>query len=238
VTAAAPRNTRLARVLVLGGALALLVGIGFTPDVRAFLERGYVALTSSDPAVTRAFVAGLGWAGPLALIAGFVLQAVLPVLPALVMIAVTARAYGPVEGFVIVYLGTLLGAAAGYGLGRAVGDTLVRLLAGERARNTAHTFATRYGVQGVLLVRLMPVLSADVMNLVAGAARMGFRPFLLATAAGAFPVTALVVWLSGSTHRMLWGLGLLSALVAVGVAARWWLARRTAAGGSTGKKVG
>ncbi|GAA5532200.1 TVP38/TMEM64 family protein [Deinococcus aluminii] len=228
MTAAFPRNARLVRVLVLGGALVLLLGIALTPDVRAFLVRGYGALTSSDPAVTHAFVEGLGWAGPLALIAGFVVQAVFPVLPALVMTAVTARAYGPFEGFAIVYVGTLLGAAAGYGLGRALGDTLVRTLAGERARAAAHAFATRYGVQGVLMVRLMPVLSADVMNLVAGAARMPFRSFLLATAAGALPVTGLVVWLSGSARRMAWGLGLLSALVALTAAVRWWLARRAA----------
>lgn len=225
------------RGLVLGGLLLLVGSLGLLPGVRAFLARGYLALTSSDPAVTQAFVDGLGWAGPLALLLGFVLQAAVPVLPALVMIAVTARAYGPVEGFVIVYLGTLLGAAAGYGLGRAVGDTLVRLLAGERARAAAHAFAERHGVQGVLLVRLMPVLSADVLNLVAGAAGMGFRPFLLATAAGALPVTALVVWLSGSAARMAWGLGLLSAGVALSVGGRWWLARRRA-GWSRGRPPG
>jgi len=217
------------RVLGLGALLLTLLGLGMLPAVRAFLVEAYLALTSSDPAVTHAFVQELGWAGPLALILGFVLQAAVPVLPALVMSAVTARAYGPVEGFLIVYVGTLLGAAAGYGLGRAVGDALVRLLAGERARAAAHAFAMRHGVQGVLLVRLMPVLSADVLNLVAGAAGMGFRPFLLATAVGALPVTALVVWLSGSLSRMAWGLGLLSAAVALVAAARWWLARRAAA---------
>nr|WP_221269869.1 VTT domain-containing protein [Deinococcus budaensis] len=224
----APRNARLVRALLLGGLGLGLGSLGFIPGVRTFLAQGYLALTSSDPAVTQAFVDGLGWAGPLALLLGFVLQAAVPVLPALVMIAVTARAYGPVEGFFIVYIGTLLGAAAGYGLGRAVGDTLVRLLAGERARAAAHTFAERHGVQGVVLVRLMPVLSADVLNLVAGAAGMGFRPFLLATAAGALPVTALVVWLSGSAARMAWGLGLLSAGVALVAGGRWWLGRRRA----------
>ncbi|MEF2278064.1 TVP38/TMEM64 family protein [Deinococcus sp. YIM 134068] len=222
--------SRLVRWLVPGMVLVLLVALALTPNARAFLGRGYAALTSSDPAVTQAFVDGLGWAGPLALIGGFVLQAVVPVLPALVMTAVTARAYGPVEGFFIVYAGTLLGAAAGYGLGRAVGDTLVRTLAGERARNIAHAFAERNGVQGVVLVRLMPILSADVMNLVAGAARMGFRPFMLATAAGALPVTVLVVWLSGSARRMAWGLGLLSAAVALAAALRWWLGRRAGRG--------
>ncbi|GGS13588.1 TVP38/TMEM64 family protein [Deinococcus knuensis] len=225
---AAFRPPRYLRWLILGGAALLLVGVALLPDVRAFLLAAFAALTSKDPAVTHAFVQGLGWAGPLALIGAFILQAVLPVLPALFLIAVTAHAYGPGQGFVIVYVGTLLGAAAGYGLGRTLGDTLVRTLAGERARLAAHEFANRYGVQGVLMVRLMPVLSADVMNLVAGAARMGFRPFMLATAAGALPVTALVVWLSENTQRLIWGMGLLSAAVGLVVLTRWLIARRAA----------
>ncbi|MFC4637164.1 TVP38/TMEM64 family protein [Deinococcus hohokamensis] len=228
MTLAPAAPPRYLRWLILAGVLAALGGIALIPEVRAFLGKGYAALTSTDPQVTRAFVDELGWAGPLALIAGFVLQAVLPVLPALVMTAVTARAYGPVEGFFIVYVGTLLGAVAGYALGRSVGNTLVRLLVGETARRKAYDFAQRHGVQGVLMVRLMPVLSADAMNLVAGAARMPFRPFMLATAAGALPVTALVVWLSGSGERLLWGLGGLSVLVALVVAGRWALARRSA----------
>lgn len=228
MTTATTPPPRYLRWIVLGGAALLLLGTLLLPEVRVFLARGYAALTSTDPAVTHAFVDSLGWAGPLALIAGFVLQAVLPVLPALVMIAVTARAYGPVEGFFIVYIGTLLGAAAGYGLGRWVGDALVRLLAGETARLKAHAFAERYGVQGVVMIRLMPILSSDVMNLVAGAARMGFRPFMLATALGALPVTALVVWLSGNSQRMLWGLGLLSVAVALVAGTRWWLTRQRA----------
>ena len=87
---AARQPPRSLRWLILGAALALLIGVGLLPDVRAFLTTAFAALTSRDPAVTRAFVDGLGWAGPLALIAGFVLQAVLPVLPALVLTAVTA----------------------------------------------------------------------------------------------------------------------------------------------------
>ena len=78
----------------------------------------------------------------------------------------------------------------------------------------------------MLIFRLMPILSADAMNLVAGAARMPFRPFLLATLAGALPVTGLVVWLSDDNTRLMWGLGILSALVALVAGGRWWLRRR------------
>ena len=228
---AARQPPRSLRWLILGAALALLIGVGLLPDVRAFLGTAFAALTSRDPAVTRAFVDGLGWAGPLALIAGFVLQAVLPVLPALVLTAVTARAYGPYEGFLIVYLGTLLGAAAGYWLGRALGNALIRTLVGERTRLKVHEFTERHGTQGVLMIRLMPILSADVMNLVAGAARMEFRPFMLATAAGALPVTVLVVWLSESGERLLWGMVILSVVVAGVAAGRALIRRRRAARG-------
>lgn len=228
-SATSARTPAYLRFVLLGGVLALLGSLFLIPEVRSFFEAGYAALRSSDPAVTHAWVDGLGWAGPLALIAAFVVQAVLPVLPALVMTAVTARAYGPVEGFFIVYAGTLLGAVAGYWLGRGVGERLIRTLAGQRASARTQDFAQKYGVQGVLMVRLMPILSADVMNLVAGAARMPFRPFMLATAVGAFPVTLLVIWLSGSTSRMLWGLGVLSVVVAVVAGGRTWMGRRRAA---------
>ena len=222
MTTAAQIPPRYLRWILLGSILALIVGIALTPDIRAFLIAAYHALTS-DPEATRNFVANLGWAGPLALILAFVLQAVFPVIPALVLIAVTTKAYGPIEGFFIVYIGTLLGAAAGYGLGRWVGDALVGLLAGEKVKKKAHEFAQKYGIQGVLMIRLMPILPADAMNLVAGTAKMGFKPFMLATSAGALPVVALLVWLSGSSQRMVWGLGLFSVVVALSVGVRWWL---------------
>lgn len=228
IAAPAPRQPpAYLRWVIFGGVVATFLLLGLIPEVRVFAHAAYVALRSPDPAVMQAFVNSLGWAGPLALVAGFILQAVVPVIPALVMIAVTARAYGPVEGFFIVYIGTMLGAVTGYWLGRTVGNSLIRVLIGESARRKTYEFAEKNGAQGVLMVRLMPILSADAMNLVAGAARMPFRKFMLASATGALPVTALVVWLSGDNHRMMWGLGLLSAVVGAVFLGRWWYARRS-----------
>lgn len=212
--------------LLLGAALLALLSLGLIPGVRAAAQQGYAALAPQDPELTRRFVEDLGWAGPLALLAAFVVQAVVPLLPSLVITAVTVLAYGFVEGFFIVYLGTLLGAAAGYGLGRGLGEPLVRTLAGETARRKVQDFVARRGVQGVLLLRLLPVLPSEVMSLVAGATRLGFRPFLLASAAGTLPVTLLIVWLSGNLQRLFIGLGLFSAAVVAAVLGRWLLNKR------------
>ncbi len=219
------------------GLAAFLLSLLLLPEVRGFLGRGYAALSSHNPEVTHAFVRSLGWAGPVAILVAYVIQAVIPLLPSLVLTAVTVRAYGVVVGFVIVYAGALLGAAAGYGLGRALGEPMVRALAGEKARAQAQAFMNRHGPQGVLLVRLMPVLPAEVLSLVAGAARMGFRPFMLATAVGVLPVTLLVVWLSESASRLLWGLAIMSLVVGGVVLVRWGLARwrgTTSAGAQAG----
>ncbi|OLV18846.1 TVP38/TMEM64 family protein [Deinococcus marmoris] len=233
---AARRPPRHLRLILMAGLLLLLLGTLLIPEVRVFMGRGYAALTSTDPEVTHRFVDTLGWAGPVALLVAYVIQAVIPVLPSLVLTAVTVRAYGLVAGFFIVFAGALLGAAAGYSLGRALGEPMIRALAGEKARTQAQAFMNRHGAQGVLLVRLMPILPAEVLSLVAGAARMGFRPFMLATAVGVLPVTLLVVWLSESARRLFWGLAIMSLVVGGVALVRWLLARR--AGGVTGRGKG
>ncbi|WP_189093449.1 TVP38/TMEM64 family protein [Deinococcus ruber] len=229
---AGPSAHRLVRVGVVAGGVLLLAVLFGLPAVRhGLLEAGRVLL-SHDPAQTHAWVSQFGGAGPLVLIMAFVVQAVLPLIPALVLTLVALLAYGPMLGFLIVYVGTVLGAVAGYSLGRGVGDPVIRALAGQRGRDRAHAFAAQQGVRGVILIRLMPILSSDVMNLVAGATRMPFLPFLAATAAGALPVTLLISVLAHGTRGDPARLGLWLAALSVGVgllaAGRWWLGRRAA----------
>ncbi|WP_407539380.1 TVP38/TMEM64 family protein [Deinococcus radiomollis] len=224
------QRRRIVRVLVALAVLGLLMAAGLQPGTQNFVGSGYRALFSHDPAVTHAWVTQFGAWGPLVLLAAFVVQAVLPVIPALILVLVSLLAYGSVTGFFIVYLGTLLGAAAGYGLGYGVGDPLIRALAGERQRDRAHAFATEQGLRGVLLIRLMPVLSSDLMNLVAGATRMPFGRFMAATALGALPVTLFITLLAhataGSPARLGLGLALLSLVVGLAALTRWLLLRR------------
>jgi uncharacterized membrane protein YdjX (TVP38/TMEM64 family) len=226
-------NVKQHHLVRLGVAVLVLVALsvlGLQPGVQAFVASGYRALFSHDPAVTHAWVAQFGRWGPLVLVLAFTVQAVFPVIPALVLILVSLLAYGSTLGFFIVYIGTLLGAAAGYGLGSGVGDPLIRTLAGGRNRDRAHAFAEAQGVRGVILIRLMPVLSSDLMNLVAGATRMPFGRFMGATASGALPVTLIITWLAhvtaGSPTRLGLGLVVLSAVVGLAALTRWLWTRR------------
>lgn len=211
------------------GLAALLIGLGLVlvPDVRAWLWQAGTALFGSDDTKRRALVERLGIWGPLALLAGMLLQAVVPLLPATADVVLASLLYGFWWGFAIVYSGTLLGAALGYAVGRRWGSWAVRRLAGESMTCRLEQFAEQRGVQAVVLVRLMPALKAEVMNLVAGAVGMAFWPFMAASALGALPATALVVWLAADPQRLFWGVLGLSLLVGLGALGRlWWHKKR------------
>lgn len=206
--------------------MLLLAALLLVPEVRAWLWTAATVLFGPDAAPRHALVGRLEAWGPIALIAGMLVQAVFPLLPAAADVVLAALLYGFWGGFAIVYTGTLLGAALGYRVGQRFGGWAVRRLAGDAMTRRLESFAGQRGVQAVLLVRLMPALKAEVMNLVAGAVGIPFWPFMAASAAGALPATALVVWLSASPQRLLWGVLGLSLAVGLGAAGRWWWRRR------------
>ncbi|WP_293913975.1 TVP38/TMEM64 family protein [Deinococcus sp.] len=219
------------------GLTLLALGSLLLPELRSWLWELGTALFGPDDARRRALVEQLGVWGPLALIAGMLLQAVIPLLPAAADVVLASLLYGFWLGFAIVYSGTLLGAALGYWVGRRFGTWAVRRLSGEAMSRRLHAFAEARGVQAVLLVRLMPALKAEVMNLVAGAARMPFWPFMAASALGALPATALVVYLAADPQRLIWGVSGLSLAVGLGAAGRWWWTRRAVRPGASGEEA-
>lgn len=178
------------------------------------LTQGFHFLFGADEAPRRALIERLGLWRPLALLLGMLLQAALPLLPAAADVVLAARLYGFWGGLSVVYAGTALGAALGYTIGRRFGPSVVSRLAGPRLSAQAQEMARQRGIRAVFTLRLMPIFKAEVVNLVAGALGLPFWPFMAASALGALPASALVVWLSGDAARLLCGTLLMSGLVA------------------------
>jgi 3-dehydroquinate synthase len=103
------------------------------------------------------------------------LDVLLPI-PSSVVAAVGVVALGPVLGGAAVWLGSSVGAALGYGLGKSGGRALVRRLVGARELERAEHLVARFG-SGVLVVsRGVPVL-AEASTLLAGALAMPLGRF-------------------------------------------------------------
>lgn len=144
------------------------------------------------------------------------------VVPVVLLIAVTGMVFGPWLGMLYALGGSLLSAATLYGIGRALGqDTLQRYLS-KRLRSLDRQLRER-GVLAIAAIRLLPVAPFTVVNLLAGAAHIALRHFLLGTAIGMFPGIAMTVFFidrveaalcTPSSTTLLW-----AALAAAGIAA-------------------
>lgn len=210
------------------GLLAALVGLAllwrYTP-LSGYLEpERLVALVASWQTQPVAWIA-IG--------AGFVMGSLL-MLPLTLLIVVVAATLGPIVGFLYAILGSLLSGVIGYGLGRVLGQEVVRHLAGERINKLSQRIAAK-GVLSMATIRLIPVAPYTIVNLVAGASHIRLRDFTLGTLMGLLPGTVMLVWFADSLTAFfqdpsLKAVLILAAAVGViatgGVLAQRWLTRR------------
>jgi len=160
-------------------ALVVIVGVGFavlrwTPLADYFtVERISKLLGQLREA----------WWAPAALIASYVILC--PVIPATPMMVAGGLVFGPVVGSVYNIIGTFLGGAATYFLGRSMGRDFILHLVGKRLKRVERAVHRR-GFWGMVGLRFLP-LPFPLVNYTAALA--GVRPalFLLTTAIGLIP---------------------------------------------------
>jgi len=175
------------------------------------------------------------WALPVA-VASFVVFAFLGV-PQFVLIAAAVVAFGPWAGFAYSWVGALVSALIGFGLGRRFGAKALPNLGGEGLRKFMAMIG-RNGFTASLLVRLAPSAPFIVVNMAAGVAPMRLSAFAAGTAIGIVPKIALTAFAGASVVRALNGGGgarqwlvllVAAALwIVAGLAVRAWMRRREA----------
>jgi len=140
--------------------------------------------------------------------------------------------FGPVWGVAITWTGAMLGAALAFALARWCGRPFVDALMNERHRAAMDRWARRQGIGVLLLSRLMPLISFNVINYAAGLTPVSWWTFLWTTGLGILPITTLLVvtgdqvW-NGSGNAWIY----LVAVAAVGTLLWFLVARRQRAGG-------
>jgi uncharacterized membrane protein YdjX (TVP38/TMEM64 family) len=86
--------------------------------------------------------------------------------------------------------GTVLGAGIAFGLGRVLGQDALRPLLRGRLLKAADGQLSRHGFRSMMAIRLFPGVPFWASNYCAAVSRMGWVPFLVATALGSVPNTA------------------------------------------------
>jgi uncharacterized membrane protein YdjX (TVP38/TMEM64 family) len=168
------RLSLLALLLVTAGALVLLY------EPQRLLSEGWPRVQLGGPAAVALFAAGYGLCT-----AAFV--------PRPLLNLAAGALFGSQAGLVSALAGTVLGAGLAFALGRVLGQEALRpLLRGRWLRAADHQLSA-HGFRSMLAVRLFPGIPFAAANYCAAVSRMGYTPFLLATAFGSVPNTAAYV---------------------------------------------
>jgi uncharacterized membrane protein YdjX (TVP38/TMEM64 family) len=195
-------------------AAALLLGaVSFA--LWHLLKRHGIDLAALDEAAVERFVRAWGAWSALASVALMVLHSFVP-LPAEIIPIANGMLFGPLIGIALTWAGAMLGAALSFALARWLGRGFVRLVLSEaRFQRLAH-IVPRPGT--LLYVRLVPLISFNLVNYAAGLMDVPWWTFLWTTALGILPLTVAMVLLGAAMLRApLW----LSAAIAAALLLLW-----------------
>jgi uncharacterized membrane protein YdjX (TVP38/TMEM64 family) len=169
-----------------------------------------------------------GWV-PLVLIGCMIAHTLVP-LPAEFLAVAAGMILGSLWGFVTIWTGALLGAYLGFFLARVFGQPILRRLVSNERLQRLQDWLAQADVPLLLAVRLVPVISFNLVNFVLGCTTIGWWRFTWTTALGIVPVTAVSV--SVGVHWRDWRVVLACWVAAVLVAIagyagmRWRMRRR------------
>lgn len=113
-------------------------------------------------------------------------------------------AFGVVGGGLLTVTGQTLAASVCFWIARVLGRGPAEALTNSLGLQTADRWLTRWGARGIILLRLVPGISFDVVSYGAGLTGIGFAPFLLATAVGVTPQAFLYAYLIRAAPQSAW----------------------------------
>ena len=151
-----------------------------------------------------------------------VAYAVLTVLffPGSVLTVVGGVVFGSVQGTVLTVVGATIGATAAFLVGRRIGRSSVRALAGDGVERV-DDWLTRRGLVAVLYTRLLPILPFNALNYISGVTGLRLRDYVIGTFLGIIPATFAFSSLGGniddlSSPQFLGSVALIVVLLASG----------------------
>ncbi len=138
----------------------------------------------------------LGAWGPLLVIGLMVLAILVSPIPSAPIALAAGAAYGHVWGTFYVLLGAEIGALAAFGLARWLGGETLRRWFGDRL--SVGLLGSQNALTGIVLVsRLLPFVSFDIISYAAGLTPLSFLRFAIATLIGVMPASFLLAYFGG-----------------------------------------
>jgi uncharacterized membrane protein YdjX (TVP38/TMEM64 family) len=156
-----------------------------------------------NPETLTTLLQDLGVAGPFALMGLMTLAVVVSPIPSLPLDLAAGAVYGPFWGAVYVLFGAEVGAIISFLIGRALGrEVLSRWL--KRDITFCEQCSDQHLLGLVMLARLLPIFSFDIVSYGTGLTQMSLKAFALATFVGMLPPTFALTYLGSAVVSVQW----------------------------------
>lgn len=217
-------KTWVKKVLLPGIILAAVLVYILVPPVNSSINRVMKMFASGDFDVVREFVASYGAYAALASFLLMIFQSVAAPLPAFLLTLANANLFGWWQGAILSWSSAMAGAAVCFFIARILGRDAAERLTSKAGIAQIDTFFEKYGRNTILICRLLPFISFDIVSYAAGLTSMSFGSFFLATGIGQLPATIVYSYvggmLTGGAQLLMTGLLILFALSALVVMLR------------------
>ena len=145
-----------------------------------------------------------------------IFQSIAAPLPAFLITFANANLFGWWQGAILSWSSAMAGAAVCFYISRILGRDITIKLTSKKGIEQVDQFFTKYGKQSILIARLLPFMSFDIVSYAAGLTGMGFWAFFIATGIGQLPATIVYSYvggmLTGGAKLLVTGLLILFAL--------------------------
>lgn len=213
------KNKWLSKIIVIGVIVAALAAYSFVPAVHNGFDKIADMFYSGDFTIVKDFVASYGaYAAAVSFIL-MILQSIAAPLPAFLLTVANANLFGWWQGAILSWSSAMAGAAVCFFIARILGRDIVIKLNGMKGVKQIEEFFERYGNKSILIARLLPFISFDIVSYVAGLTPMKFLGFFIATGLGQLPATIVYSYvggmLTGGANLLVNGLLILFALAGI-----------------------
>ena len=209
----------LGKLIVIALILIALLMYKFVPSVHDGFDKIANMFYSGDFTIVKEFVASYGVYAAAVSFVLMILQSIAAPLPAFLLTVANANLFGWWKGAILSWSSAMAGAAVCFFIARILGRDVVEKLNGKNGIKQIEEFFEKHGKMSILVARLLPFISFDIVSYVAGLTPMKFWGFFIATGLGQLPATIVYSYvggmLTGGAQLLVNGLLILFALFGI-----------------------
>lgn len=191
------KNANKKRTVLIAVIVAVLLSYFFIPVINRNVNESIRVLTSLDIEGVADYIRSFGIYAVAASFLLMILQSIISPIPAFFITLANAVIWGWAKGALLSWSSAMVGAAICFYIARILGRDVVARFATEGALKSTDVFFKKYGSQAILVARLLPFVSFDVVSYAAGLTSMGFLSFFVATGVGQLPATIVYSYAGG-----------------------------------------